>query len=58
MNIHRREYNNILKNFLMLNFLMKKNLYKKVHKSDIYLTIPKGKNILHGFVNIKTTIFV
>ena len=53
MNIHKRDYNNILKNFPDIELSYEKNLYNKVHHSDIYITIPKGRKFFAWFCKYK-----
>ena len=51
--IHRREYNKILSNFPNFELSYEKNFHKKVHNSNIYLTIPKGKKYFLWFHKYK-----
>jgi len=53
---NRREQTHIMNRFPDVELSYEKNLYKKVqHKSDIYLTIPKGKKYFAWFTTYKST---
>ena len=58
MNLTRHELSSLLKDFPNIELSYEKNIHKTVPSSNIYLTIPKGKNISLGLEIGKNTIYV
>ena len=42
------EYKNLLKYFPKLKLCYEKRFHSKVYNTEYYITVPYGKNILHG----------
>ena len=49
MKLTRRDLSTLLKGFPNIELSYEKNIHKKVHSSNIYLTIPKGRKYFAWF---------
>ena len=53
--IHKKEYNKILSHFPSFELSYEKNFHKKVHNSNLYITIPKGRKYFIWFHKYKNS---